>query len=82
MAAQASVLPDFRNLGVMLRVLLVVNLAAMFTVLIKAEELERFPGELVLMAGRVELPLFVVLLALYALAPILMRLSPLRAGGG
>jgi two-component system sensor histidine kinase AlgZ len=79
-AAKVSSLPDFRNLGVMLRVLLVVNLAAMFTVLIKAEELERFPGELMLMAGRVELPLFVVLLTLYVLAPMLMRLSPLRAG--
>jgi two-component system sensor histidine kinase AlgZ len=80
--AAAVTLPDFRNLGVMLRVLLVVNLLAMSTVLIRADTLDRLPREMMLMAARVELPLFVVLLVLYVYAPWLARQpSTLRAGG-
>ena len=72
-------LPDFRNLGVMLRVLLVVNLLALLTVALRADELERLTAELALMAGRVELPLLLAVLLLYLLGPVLRRLGA-RAG--
>ena len=72
-------LPDFRNLGVMLRVLLVVNLLALLTVALRADELERLTAELALMAGRVELPLLLAVLLLYLLGPALRRLRA-RAG--
>lgn len=72
-------LPDFRNLGVMLRVLLVVNLLALLTVALRADEAERLVAELALMAGRVELPLLLAVLLLYLLGPALRRLGA-RAG--
>jgi two-component system sensor histidine kinase AlgZ len=72
-------LPDFRNLGVMLRVLLVVNLLALLTVALRADEAERLAAELALMAGRVELPLLLAVLLLYLLGPTLRRLGA-RAG--
>lgn len=72
-------LPDFRNLGVMLRVLLVVNLLALLTVALRADEAERLMAELALMAGRVELPLLLAVLLLYLLGPALRRLGA-RAG--
>jgi len=68
--------PDFRNLGVVLRVLLVVNLLAVLTVLVRVDDPDMLLSELVLMAGRVELPLFLAVLLLYALAP---RLNALQA---
>lgn len=66
-------LPDFRNLGVMLRVLLVVNLLALLTVALRADEFERLAAELALMAGRLELPLLLAVLLLYLLGPALRR---------
>lgn len=72
-------LPDFRNLGVMLRVLLVVNLLALLTVALRADEVVQFVPELALMAGRVELPLLLAVLLLYLFAPALRRLG-VRAG--
>jgi two-component system sensor histidine kinase AlgZ len=72
-------LPDFRNLGVMLRLLLVVNLLALLTVALRADELEQLAAELALMAGRVELPLLLAVLLLYLLGPWLRRLRA-RAG--
>lgn len=71
----ASALPDFRNLGVLLRVLLLVNVLLVLTVLIRVDHGEAFVAELLLMAGRVELPLFIVVLLLYLLAPRLARTS-------
>lgn len=68
-------LPDFRNLGVMLRVLLVVNLLALLTVALRADEAERLAADLALMAGRVELPLLLAVLLLYLLGPRLHRLG-------
>lgn len=72
-------LPDFRNLGVMLRVLLVVNLLALLTVALRADDAGRLAAELALMAGRVELPLLLAVLLLYLLGPALRRLG-VRAG--
>ena len=72
-------LPDFRNLGVMLRVLLVVNLLALLTVALRADDAGRLAADLALMAGRVELPLLLAELLLYLLGPALLRLRA-RAG--
>ncbi|MHB1374848.1 MAG: sensor histidine kinase [Thauera sp.] len=69
-------LPDFRNLGVMLRVLLAVNLLALLTVLLRVDEAARLLPEIALMAGRVELPLLLAVLTLYLFAPALRRLHP------
>ncbi len=74
-------LPDFRNLGVMLRVLLAVNLLAAITVAIRLDEPGRLFEELALMAGRVELPLLLSLVLLYLGAPWLGAL-PAVAGRG
>lgn len=75
----ASGLPDFRNPGVVLRVLLVVNLLALLTVIIRVDEPARLAGELALMAGRVEFPLLVAVVLLYLGAPLLSRLAPVPA---
>ena len=72
-------LTDFRNLGVMLRVLLVVNLLALLTVALRADDAGRLAADLALMAGRVELPLLLAVLLLYLLGPALRRLRA-RAG--
>lgn len=68
-----AALPDFRNLGVMLRLLLAVNLLAVLTVLVRVDDPATLLSELVLMAGRVELPLFLAVLLLYAVGPGLHR---------
>jgi two-component system, LytTR family, sensor histidine kinase AlgZ len=68
-------LPDFRNLGVLLRLLLLVNLLAAGTAAVRTDELAAFLPGFIDMAGRVELPLFVVALAAYLLQPWLARLS-------
>ena len=64
-------LPDFRNLGVLLRVLLLVNLMGLVTVLIAEPDLSRLLAAIVEMAGRLELPLFMAVLVLYLLQPLL-----------
>ncbi|ENO90350.1 sensor histidine kinase [Thauera linaloolentis] len=78
----APALPDFRNLGVILRLLLAVNLLALATLLVRVDEGERLFGEAVLMAGRVELPLLLVVLLLYLASPRLRALPPRSALGG
>jgi two-component system sensor histidine kinase AlgZ len=75
----ASGLPDFRNLGVILRVLLAVNLLALLTVAIRVDELSRLAGEFALMAGRVEFALLVAVVLLYLGTPAMRGLSPLPA---
>lgn len=68
-------LPDFRNLGVLLRSLLLVNLLALATVVIAEADVRRLGGAVVAMAGHLEAPLFVCMLALYLIQPLLARLS-------
>ena len=80
-ALGAPGLPDFRNLGVMLRVLLAANLFAALTVAIRLDAPARLADELALMAGRVELPLLLSLVLLYLGAPGLSAL-PVAAGRG
>ncbi|MDR0716839.1 MAG: histidine kinase [Azoarcus sp.] len=72
-------LPDFRNIGVVLRVLLLVNLLAVVTVLVRTDEIALLGGEIIFMASKVELPLFFVLFVLYALAPWLSHPRALAA---
>ncbi|ATE59020.1 sensor histidine kinase [Thauera sinica] len=68
-------LPDFRNLGVMLRLLLAVNLLALVTVLLRVDDPALVVPELVLTGGRLELPLLLAALVLYLAAPRLARLG-------
>ena len=69
-----DVLPDFRNLGVIARILIAVNLLAMASVLYAsggwAQSLDRF----VQAAAFLEPLLLISLVALYAFAPLLARL--------
>ncbi|NMG66386.1 sensor histidine kinase [Azoarcus indigens] len=74
--------PDFRNLGVILRVLLLVNLLALLTVLLRGEMAsEVLADRLIVMAGQVEPPLFLAVLLLYALGPALQLAGPRWAPG-
>lgn len=75
----ANALPDFRNLGVMLRALLLANLLALLAVLLRNEVAATLPLEIVNMAGRVEPPLLASLGLLSLLQPQLARLAYLRA---
>lgn len=67
-------LPDFGNLGVMLRCLLGVNLLALFAALARNTALARLPEELVELAAMVEPPLIASVALLYAAGRPLARL--------
>ncbi|PTD97195.1 sensor histidine kinase [Pseudothauera lacus] len=75
--AAGGVLPDFRNLGVLLRLLLLINLLAVGTVLITGEALTDFLSDFIAFAGRLELPLLYAAALLYIGHPLLVRL-PVR----
>lgn len=68
-------LPDFRNLGVLLRLLILVNLLAAATILIREDDVRAFGDAAIVMAGVVELPLFLAVLVLFLLQPALHKLS-------
>lgn len=76
--AIAGALPDFRNMGVMLRVILLVNLLAIGTVVVHSRAVGEIVPALVAWAGWLELPLFIVILLLYMGQPMLARLAPGR----
>ncbi len=63
--------PDFRNLGVMLRGLLGVNLMGLVTVALRGVSGEALMREALAMAGLLELPLMLGLLLAYMLAPVI-----------
>lgn len=67
-------LPDFTNLGVMLRSLLAVNLLALCAALARNAELARLPQELVELAALVEPPLIACVVLLYLAGRQLARL--------
>jgi two-component system sensor histidine kinase AlgZ len=67
-------LPDFRNLGVVLRVLLAVNVMAVLAALARNAAWPSLPRELAELAALVEPPLLATLAALYLSAPALARL--------
>jgi two-component system sensor histidine kinase AlgZ len=68
-------LPDFNNLGVMLRALLAVNLLAFCAALARNAELSRLPVELAELSALVEPPLIACVVLFYALRTFLSRLS-------
>jgi two-component system sensor histidine kinase AlgZ len=72
-------LPDFGNLGVMLRCLLAVNLLALAAALARNAELSRLPQEIVELAALVEPPLIACVVLFYAFAKRLAALPYLAA---
>ncbi len=76
---QAPRLPDFRNLGTILRVLLAVNGAVALVALVLASGPRSFVDQMVRMTGFVEPHLIAQLALLYAFAPLLSR-QPYRIG--
>ncbi len=71
----ADTLPDFRNLGVMLRILLGVNAAMFVAAAIRAPTLLLIPPHAVEIGAFLEPALLATVLVLYALARPLLRLS-------
>jgi two-component system sensor histidine kinase AlgZ len=67
-------LPDLRNLGVLLRTLLLVNVLALITALVLEPFPHGLPDAFLSLAARVELPLFLVVLLYFAVARWLIRL--------
>ncbi len=67
--------PDFRNLGAMLRVLALGNVLMLATVLIRTPALSELGGEILFMAGRIELPLIMFATLLFVLGPWLTHLN-------
>lgn len=78
-AEAARALPDFRNLGVVLRILLLVNGLAVVAVLLRNADVRLLGGELLDMAMRVEFPLILSVALLFLLQPWLAGL-PAVAG--
>ena len=74
-----NALPDFRNLGVLLRTLLTVNLATMLAALLDSVSFGEFAARFSLFAALVEPCLLALLMLLYGLTPRL-RALPYRRG--
>jgi len=68
-------LPDFRNLGVMARILLLVNALALLLALARSRDIVEFAAKLTETAGWLEPVLLGVVIALYAGSPLLERLA-------
>ena len=73
--SQADALPDFRNLGVIARVLIATNLLAMFAALLRAPEWAGTLDAFVRSAAILEPTLIAGLLVLYVAAPWLLRME-------
>ena len=71
---RSNALPDFRNLGVVARILLVVNAAALAAALVRAQRAAEIDAQLFEIAFWVEPALFAILAALYAASAALARL--------
>lgn len=72
----STAVPDFRNLGVVLRVVLLVNAAACLVVFARNADWSRFLPELVEAAAIVEPPLIGAVVTLYGLQTVVRRISP------
>ena len=68
-------LPDFRNLGVISRILLAVNALALLFALARSREIGEFAGKVTEIAGSLEPVLLVVVVVLYAISTLLERLA-------
>lgn len=73
--AYGSAVPNFRNLGILLRIVLGVNLVALIAVIVKSPSLAGLGPQLMEVAALVEPLLILALVALYALNGVLARLS-------
>src|SRR3972149_7958145 len=71
---RTDALPDFRSLGVVARVLLVVNAAALAAALVRARRAAEIDARFFEIAFWVEPALFAILAALYAASRALARL--------
>ena len=72
--AHSGALPDFRNLGILLRILLIVNGIALLAALLQVQSVREWPRQFTANAALVEPLLMVSLLALAALRGLLRRL--------
>ncbi len=66
-------LPDFRNLGTILRVVVAANGAAAVAAIVQQPQLEQWSGEFIANAGTLEPGLLLVLVVLYTVSPWLSR---------
>lgn len=73
--ALPDTLPDFRNLGVMMRILLAVNAAMLVAAAVRAQTLMTLPQHAVEIGAFLEPALLATVLVLYALARPLLQLS-------
>ena len=78
-SAYSSALPDFRNLGILLRVLLIVNAIALVAAVVKSPSLAGLGAQIMETAAMVEPLLILTLVVLYLLNDLLARLP---YGGG
>jgi two-component system sensor histidine kinase AlgZ len=72
--AHSGALPDFRNLGILLRILLIVNGIALLAALLQVQSVREWPRQFTANAALVEPLLLVSLLTLAALRGLLRRL--------
>lgn len=72
-------LPDLRNLGISLRILVVVNLLALITAILQTSSLSQVVGRLAELSVLMQPVLLISLLLFYAAYPVLRRL-PYQAG--
>lgn len=77
--AHTGALPDFRNLGILLRILLIVNGVVLLAALLQVQQLRDWPRQITGNAALVEPLLILSLLVLAALGRALRRL-PYAAG--
>ncbi len=75
-------MPDFRNLGVLLRILVATSLLSVVAAVLLSPRLDRFGWTLLDVCATVQPPLVLVLITLAAACPMLDRLRyPVAAGG-
>lgn len=67
--------PDFRNLGAVLRIFVLVNLLLLLTTLMRVPDLASVGRQFIVLASRVELPLLVAMLTVYLLGSWMARLT-------
>jgi two-component system, LytTR family, sensor histidine kinase AlgZ len=78
-AYSSSALPDFRNLGILLRILLIVNAVALVAAVLKSTSLAGLGAQIIELAALVEPLLILTLVFLYVFNGVLARL-PFAAG--
>ena len=72
--AYGARLPNFRNLGILLRILVGANVLALLAVIVKSSSLAALSAQLMVVAAMVEPLLILALVTLYAMNSVLSRL--------